>query len=168
MQRLSKLWRFILGKQVISWDILFKLYDTYGFPVELTKEIALLKGFDVDIKWFKKYLDQAKEKSRQATKDVFKRWIDWAKYIHWLPPTKFVWYDQLEVDDAKIIKEFEVDINWQKHKVLVFDKTPFYPEGWGQTADKWEIIIWDKKFFVYDVKKYWWVILHFVKERWWN
>ena len=149
---------------IISWETVFKLYDTYGFPVELTKEIAESKWFKIDIEGFKKLLEEAKNKSRQATKEVFKRWIDWSKYIEGLPPTQFVWYETLELENPKLLKDFEIEINWKKQRILIFDKTPFYAESGWQTWDKWEIILdnWEV-LKIKDVQKVAGVFLHFVE-----
>ena len=143
----------------ISGEILFKLYDTYGFPFELSKEIAEVEKLTVDEKWFKQLLKQAKEKSRQNAKNVFKRWIDWWKYLEWIPPTKFIWYDNLELENPKLLKYFEIEGN----KIYVFDKTPFYAESWWQTADKWKIVLDDGTVLnVIDVQNIWGVYLHFI------
>ncbi len=148
------------GKDLLDWEILFKLYDTYGFPFELSKEIAEAYGLKVDEKWFKQKMLQAKEKSRQSAKDVFKRGIDWAKYLEWIPPTEFVGYDNLQLDNPKLLKYFEVEWN----KIYIFDKTPFYAEWGGQTWDKGQIILDDWTILkVKDVKKVWGVYLHFVE-----
>ena len=155
IERLKSQW-----KDTIEWEIIFKLYDTYGFPFELTKEIAENEWLKVDEKWFKEYMQQAKEKSKANAKDVFKRWIDWAKYLEGIPPTEFVGYEQLELENPKVLKYFEVEWN----KIYIFDKTPFYAEWGGQTADKWEIILDDGKILkVKDVKKFAGVYLHFVE-----
>jgi len=149
---------------VLSGEFVFKLYDTYGFPVELTEEIANLYWIQIDKQWFSELMKQAKEKSRQSTKEVFKRGIDWSKYIQWLPQTKFIWYDELELENPKLLKDFYIELNWKKQRILIFDKTPFYAEWGWQTADKWEIILdnWEK-LKVKDVQKYAWVYLHFVE-----
>jgi alanyl-tRNA synthetase len=148
------------NQDVINWEVVFKLYDTYGFPLELTKEIAENNWLKVDEKWFKEYMQNAKEKSKSNAKDVFKRWIDWAKYLKWIQPTEFIGYDHLELENPKVLKYFEVEGN----KIYIFDKTPFYAESGGQTGDKWEIILDDWKVLkVKDVKKFAWVFLHFVE-----
>ena len=148
------------SEEIIWWDVIFKLYDTYGFPFELTKEIAESEWLKIDEEWFKKYMQQAKEKSKANAKDVFKRWIDWAKYLEGIPPTEFVGYEQLELENPKVLKYFEVDGN----KIYIFDKTPFYAEWGGQTGDKWEIILDDGQTLkVKDVKKFAGVYLHFVE-----
>jgi len=141
-------------KDVLPWEVVFKLYDTYGFPPELTKEIAASKGIKVDEEGFQRLMEKARELSRQGTSAVFKRWIDWSKYVAWLPQTQFVGYDTLELEDAKLLREFEVE-EMPGVKVLVFDKTPFYPEGGGQTGDKGKIVLDDgRELEVIDTQKF--------------
>ena len=149
-----------INSDTIEWEIIFKLYDTYGFPFELTKEITESEWLKIDEKWFKENMQKAKEKSKANAKDVFKRWIDWAKYLEWIQPTEFIGYEHLELENPKVLKYFEVEWN----KIYIFDKTPFYAEWGGQTGDKWEIILDDWKVLkVKDVKKFAGVYLHFVE-----
>jgi alanyl-tRNA synthetase len=61
------------SKEIISGETLFKLYDTYGFPIELSREIAIENGLSIDQLAFKTILEEAREKSRQATQDMFKK-----------------------------------------------------------------------------------------------
>ena len=148
------------GSSKLPWDQIFMLYDTYGFPLEITKEIAATKSIELDLEWYKKALQEAKEKSRQSTKEMFKKWVDWSKYLEWIPQTKFIWYNEFETSDVKLLKDFEV--NWQR--VLIFDKTPFYPEMWGQTWDKWTIELDDwTTVKVINVQTFAGVILHIVE-----
>ncbi len=144
----------------ISWEDVFKLYDTYGFPAELVKEIGEQRWYEVDMENFEKEMEKAREKSREGTKDVFKRWIDRAKYLEWISTTKFVGYENLEVTDFEILKDFEVE----GYRVVVLDKSPFYPESWGQTADTWYIQLDEGNILeVEDVQDYAGIFLHFVK-----
>lgn len=138
----------------------FALYDTYGFPLELTKEIAKESWFTIDETWFYAELEKAKEKSRASTSEKFKKWTDWSKYLEWIPQTEFIWYENLSLDQAKLLKEITLD-DWQN--VLIFDKTPFYPEMWGQMWDFWKITLdnWENKKITW-VQKFAWVILHFI------
>lgn len=147
-------------EKTLDWKKAFVLYDTYGFPFELTKEISYSKGFSINEKWFYEELEKAKEKSRKWAKDFFEKWIDWSVYLEWIPQTEFLWYEDLEVTSPELLKEINVD--WKC--VLIFDKTPFYPEWWWQNADTGEIEFenWQKK-RVYDVQNYDWVFLHFVE-----
>lgn len=145
--------------QLAGKDI-FMLYDTYGFPVELTREIASEKGIKLDEEGFQRSLEEAREKSRQWTKEMFKKGIDRSKYLDGVQPTKFIGYDETNSESQKLIKDFEVE----GQRVLIFDQTPFYAESWGQTWDKGKIILDDgSEVEVIDVKKYEGVFLHFVK-----
>jgi len=141
----------------ISWNDIFKLYDTYGFPIELTREIAKEKWFKIDEKWFEKEMEGQKNKSRESSK--FKQGIDRWKYLQWIPATKFTWYEKLD-EDVKLLKDFKIG----EQRILVFDKSPFYAESGGQTGDNWIVILdsWEK-IEIADVKKYEWIFLHFVK-----
>lgn len=151
----------------LNWKDIFILYDTYWFPVDLTKEIADSKNIEIDLNWFNYELEQAKEKSRIWSKEMFKKWVDWSKYLNKIEITDFLWYDSLQENNSKLLKEIDIELeDWSSKiiKVLIFDKTPFYAESWWQTSDTWTIILDDwRKFEVYDVQKYAWVFLHFVR-----
>jgi alanyl-tRNA synthetase len=136
------------------------LYDTFGFPIELTRELASEKWFQIDEDWFQKEMEQQQERSRKWSKDKFTIDVDRWKHVSGLPATKFVWYQTLESDQINLLKDFEVQ--WQR--ILVFDKTPFYAESGWQVGDKWMIELdnWEKV-KVKEVKKYEWVFLHFVE-----
>lgn len=149
-----------IENETISGEICFKLYDTFGFPLELTKEIWQNQNLKIDEKWFFELMEQAKQKSKNASKDNFKRWENRAKYIEWIEPTQFVWYDNLYLEDAKVLKKFELD----GQQIYIFDKTPFYAESWGQTADKWQIELDNGQILeIKDVQSIAGVYLHFVK-----
>ena len=111
-------------KTELSGEDIFKLYDTYGFPLELTREIAQEHGLCLDEEECQCCIQKAKEKSRQATKEMFKKGTDWSKYLEGVPQTEFIGYEALSFTTPTLLKE--LDINGQK--VLIFDKTPFYPE----------------------------------------
>jgi len=144
----------------LSWDQIFMLYDTYGFPLEITKEIAAAKWVELDLEWYKKALENAKEKSRQSTKAMFQKTADWSKYLEWVPATEFVWYENLEYENVKLLKEIETE---DGQRILIFDKTPFYPEMWWQNWDTWVIVLDDwREVEVISVQKVAWVILHFI------
>ena len=145
--------RTITGKDV------FKLYDTFGFPYELTKELAQEKWLTIDEASFHKALEEQKNRSRQATKGKFSIDIDRSTHIQDLPETIFVGYDSLEDETPTLLKDFEV----KNHRILIFDRTPFYAEWWWQTGDRGVVILdsWEE-LTVQDVKKYEWVFLHFV------
>lgn len=146
-----------------TWPQAFILSDTYGYPVELTKEIILNEygklpqNFDEE---YSKSLEKAKETSRKSASGMFKKGIDRAKHIEGVEPTQFTGYTHLEEDDITILKELDLD----GQKVLILDKSPFYAEGGGQTGDNGIIETNDgRRFDVVDVQKYAGVRLHFVK-----
>ncbi len=148
------------SKKTISGKDIFKLYDTFGFPLELTKEIVEEHWLSLDVKWFEKEMKAQQERSRAWSKDMFKQGIDRASYLQWIPPTIFVWYQTLESDGMKVLKDFE--IAWQR--ILVFDKTPFYAESGGQIWDRGVVELDDgKEVNVVQVQKYNWIFLHFVE-----
>jgi len=163
-------WKTILDEMIakekknknntLSWKDVFKLYDTYGFPMELTKEIATENGLNINENEYKEATNTAKENSRKATKEMFKKWIDRSKHLEWIPQTKFVWYDNFSISDIKLLKDFTVD----NQRVLIFDKTPFYPEMGWQMWDKWKIQLDDwSEIKVINVQTFAWVILHIVE-----
>ncbi|MEE3407487.1 MAG: alanine--tRNA ligase, partial [Candidatus Cryptobacteroides sp.] len=109
----------------------FVLYDTYGFPIDLTELIATEKGYKVDLEGFNAELQKQKERARNATSNEFG---DWTEY-HSGEDVEFVGYDCTTVEEASLIKQRTVK---QKNKVyyqLVFDRTPFYAEMGGQVGD---------------------------------
>lgn len=144
----------------ITWEDAFKLYDTYWFPFEITKEICNEKNIFVDEKWFNKALEDQKEKSRNASKNFLAKDIDRSKYLEWVVPTKFIGYDTSSTTESKIIKDFVVD----EQRVLIFDKTPFYAESGGQASDFWKVIMEDwSELEIINAIKYEGVFLHLVK-----
>lgn len=156
---LDELIKWASKKTILGKDI-FKLYDTFGFPLELTKEILEEHGLSVDVQWFEKEMEAQQERSRAWSKDMFKQWIDRASYLQWIPPTKFIGYETMESDDIQLLKDFEVW--WQR--ILVFDSTPFYAESWGQIWDRGVITLdGGKKVNIVQVQKYNWIFLHFVE-----
>lgn len=147
-------------KKTISWADAFKLYDTFGFPVELTKEIAMEAKCTVDEIWFAKEMGAQQQRSRAGSKNMFTQDVDRSKYIIDLPATKFVWYDTMKADKTKLLKDFEVG----GQRILVFDQTPFYAESGWQISDS-GIVVLDSgdQLHIKEVKKYEWVFLHFVQ-----
>jgi alanyl-tRNA synthetase len=105
-------------------------------------------------------MEEAREKSRQGTKDMFKKGTDWSKHLEWVSATQFVGYGELEIENPKLVKDLDID----GQRVLIFDKTPFYAESGGQTGDYGTVTLDDwTTVTIQDVKKYEWVFLHFVK-----
>ena len=144
----------------IAWADIFKLYDTFGFPYELTAELAQEKWLTIDKAGFRIALEEQKTRSREATKGKFTMDIDRSTHIQWVPATQFVWYESLSLVQPNLLKDF--DVNGQR--VLIFDRTPMYAEGWWQTGDRGVVTLDSgEELTIQDVKKYEWVFLHFVE-----
>ena len=143
--------------QVISGKLAFELYDRYGFPLDLTQLIASENNLKIDIEEFHESLaDQQKKSKIDAVKD----YGDWIT-IKEDDVQEFIGYDHLE---AKIsITKYRSIINKGKEAFqLIFNLTPFYPEGGGQVGDTGQIENNIEKLFIKDTKKENGVIVHFV------
>ena len=135
------------GKTTISGVDAFTLYDTYGFPLDLTELILREHGMDADIEEFNVEMQKQKERARNAAAVETGDWV-----ILKEGETEFVGYDFFEYD-AEIIRYRQVK---QKNKVLyqiVLDKTPFYAEMGGQVGDTGWLINGDEKIVVIDTKR---------------
>ncbi len=144
--------------KVLNGRQAFELYDTYGFPIDLTRLIAREKGWTVDEKGFEKALQEQKERSR---KDAAKAVGDWTVLVE--APTSFVGYDQLDVDDARVVKYRTVQAKGQPQYHVVLNKTPFYPEGGGQVGDTGWLYFGEEKVRVVDTKKENDLIIHYLE-----
>ena len=118
-------------KRVISGVDAFTLYDTYGFPIDLTELIAKEHGFAVELEEFEKELKKQKERSRNATAKEEGDWIEITPHAS----TEFLGYDQTAVEECRIARYRTVKIKGKESYHLVFDKTPFYAESGGQVGD---------------------------------
>ena len=114
------------GVKEISGEDAFMLYDTYGFPIELTIEYAEDNKITVDLDGFKECMKKQKETSRNARENVESMKSQNEEYINFTKESKFIGYDNLE-SESKVIKVFDNGI--------VLDKTPFYATMGGQVAD---------------------------------
>ena len=109
----------------------FRLYDTYGFPIDLTELIAAEKGFKVDLDGFQVELGKQKDRARNATANSFG---DWTVY-HEGEDVEFLGYDVTTVEDALLLKSRTVVQKNKEMLQLVFDRTPFYGEMGGEIGD---------------------------------
>ena len=116
--------------KVIAGADAFKLYDTFGFPIDLTDLIATENGYTVDHEGFKAELQKQKERARNATANEFG---DWTEYFP--GESRFVGYDKLVVTGTKLLKQRTVVQKNKEMLQLVFDVTPFYGEMGGEVGD---------------------------------
>jgi alanyl-tRNA synthetase len=146
--------------RIVIGSIAFELYDTFGFPLDLTQLIAKEYGWLVDIEAFNLELQAQKARSRAASEVTTD---DWKVLIDGNVET-FVGYDQTE-NEVKITRIRKVDS--KKDGILyqiVLDNTPFYPEGGGQVGDKGTLISANETIEIIDTKKENNLILHFTKQ----
>ena len=146
-------------KDTIDGTSVFELYDTFGFPLDLTSLIAREQKLSIDTKGFNLNLEEQKNRSRKATSVDVQDWIA----VTDTPNSGFNGYDFLE-SDVKIIKYREVKQKGKLLYQLVLNQTPFYPEGGGQVGDQGILTKEEKKIFIFDTKKENNLILHLTKE----
>lgn len=146
-----------LSKPVIPGDAVFELYDTYGFPDDLTDLLAREKGFNVDKEGFKAALALQKKRSR---KDAAKEVGDWHT-IH-DGEVEFVGYDTLLVESTQVLKHRTVVVKKKNQYQLVLATTPFYAESGGQAGDRGELVIDGEVIKVVDTQKENDLIIHIV------
>ena len=121
--------------KVISGVDAFTLYDTFGFPIDLSELIARENGYTIDLGEFNVELEKQKERARNATAVEAG---DWVELLH-DAGTEFVGYDVLEAD-ARIVKYRTVKAKGKEQIQIVLDRTPFYAEMGGEVGDTGEII----------------------------
>ncbi|MFZ4106985.1 alanine--tRNA ligase [Flavobacterium sp.] len=159
LQLLDKVISESNGK-IIQGEKAFELYDTFGFPIDLTALILREKGFELDEAGFTAAMQEQKNRSRAASEVSTE---DWSVLIPGNVET-FVGYDQTE-NEVKITRIRKVDS--KKDGVLyqiVLDNTPFYPEGGGQVGDKGTLVSANETIEIIDTKKENNLILHFAKQ----
>ncbi|HEY3430433.1 MAG TPA: alanine--tRNA ligase [Cyclobacteriaceae bacterium] len=156
LRTLEKGLKRIEGLKAITGEQAFELYDTYGFPLDLTSLIARERGFTVDEEGFK--VEMEKQKSRSKA-DASKETGDWI-LIGDDAKTEFIGYDFLDAD-VKIIKYRKLKVKNKDVYQLVFDKTPFYAESGGQVGDTGYIESTGEKISITDTKKENELIVHF-------
>ncbi|MFC4766850.1 alanine--tRNA ligase [Effusibacillus consociatus] len=147
------------GKTVIPGEDVFRLYDTYGFPIDLTEDIAFENGLTVDREGFEKSLQEQRERARAARKDVSSMQVQNTVFeeLGELVST-FIGYTELASSGKvlAIIKDGAIVKSAQEGDVVdvVLDHTPFYAESGGQVADKGIISVGEKaQLQVLDVQK---------------
>gem|GEM_PF-531374 len=111
-------------KKTIEGSDLFLLYDTFGFPIDLSRELAENNDLTIDEIAFEEEMSKAKKRSKQSASNKFNKDIDRASHLQGVSPTEFIGYDRLEYENPLLIKQLFID---DQH-IMIFDKTPFYAE----------------------------------------
>ena len=146
------------GEKVFSGADAFKLYDTFGFPIDLTVEMVEEEGMTVDREGFDKLMEEQRlraRKAREALGDLGWAGIEFGSDV---PASEFVGYDSGRIEDAKVVAivaegELVDEIVAGVEAAVVLDRTPFYAEMGGQVADHGVICVGQTGFEVTDVQK---------------
>ena len=147
------------GEKVFSGEDAFKLYDTYGFPMDLTLEMVEEQGMTLDEKAFHQLMEEQRQrarKAREALGDLGWAGVEFGKDV---PETEFVGYDNTAIDGARVValvveNEQAEELMPGVEGIVVLDKTPFYAEMGGQVADHGTITTQSgAQFQVTDVQK---------------
>jgi alanyl-tRNA synthetase len=147
-----------LSGDVISGETIFKLYDTYGFPVDLTRDIAIERGLKLDMVGFEREMEAQRARAQSASKFD----ADYQNVVAIQGRTEFTGYEQ-ERDRARITAIYRnlqepvqelVGGGSEQTAVIVLDRTPFYAESGGQVGDTGELVTANARFEVTDTKKH--------------
>ena len=147
------------GKELISGKDAFVLYDTFGFPIDLTELIAREQGVGVDLKAFEEELAAQKARSRNAAAVDTDDWVE----LFPLPQSEFTGYDTL-TEEVKIARYRRVTSKGKTTYQLVFDKTPFYGNSGGQVGDTGTIESINEKIDIVATEKENGLIIHIVNQ----
>jgi alanyl-tRNA synthetase len=139
-----------VNNKIIAGADAFELYDTYGFPIDLTRLMAIEKGWSVDEQGFSKALEEQKKRSRS---DATKTTGDWITVKESSSLPAFEGYDQDELKEAKLIKYRTIEDRDGVYYQLVLDRTTFYPEGGGEVGDTGKLIFGNESIVVKDMIK---------------
>jgi alanyl-tRNA synthetase len=150
-----------LSSNTISGPVIFKLYDTFGFPVDLTADVARERGLEIDLASFEAEMEAQKTRARASSQfGVVSKKFNLDGYI----ATKFLGYDHNSTA-AKVIAILQNDtlintLDNDDQSIVVLDQTPFYAESGGQVGDTGALTIGDSLFEVSDTQKQSGVYLH--------
>ena len=147
------------NQPIIAGNAVFELYDTYGFPVDLTSLIAREYGLSIDEQAFDKELQIQKDRSRAATAVETADWVQ----VNPDETTEFIGYDHTSAE-VRIIKYRKVSQKQKDFFQLVLNQTPFYPEGGGQVGDKGILRNETSTISIFDTKKENNLIIHLTEK----
>ncbi|WKN41990.1 alanine--tRNA ligase [Tunicatimonas pelagia] len=159
LRKLDQIKEEYQDEKEIPGAVAFELYDTFGFPFDLTALIARESGYSVDESGFKQEMEEQKSRSKAATSTDTGDWTVLLEEVE----TTFVGYDTL-TSEAKIVKYRQVQEKKSSYYQLVLDKTPFYAEGGGQVGDTGALESANEQIFIFDTKKENNLIVHFTKK----
>lgn len=123
----------LIKNENISGEHAFRLYDTFGFPIDLTELIAKERGLTVDVEGYKVFLQEQKDRSRKAAETTKDDWVV-LRQSQEGTETEFLGYDVLTTE-SQILRYRKVEEKKKQFFQLVLDKTPFYAESGGQVGD---------------------------------
>ncbi|HTN16737.1 MAG TPA: alanine--tRNA ligase, partial [Chitinophagaceae bacterium] len=144
------------SEQTINGKEAFELYDTYGFPIDLTRLIASENKLSVDETAFEAEMKQQKDRSRAATAIDTEDWI----VVNEVPKTNFIGYDDLLVE-TRVARYRKVKAKGKEQFQIVLETTPFYAESGGQVGDKGQLVMNNEQLTITDTKKENDLIIHF-------
>lgn len=147
------------GSAQLTGSAVFELYDTFGFPFDLTDLIARENNISVDEVGFNEELTKQKDRSRAATAIETDDWVQ----VHPDTTTKFIGYDE-QTAPIELIKYRKVTQKQKTFYQLVFNQTPFYPEGGGQVGDTGFIVNEAESITIFDTKKENNLIIHLAEK----
>lgn len=149
------------GAKIIDGNFAFELYDTFGFPIDLTELMAREKGLAVDMEGFNRALEEQKKRSRAATAIDTGDWV----MVSDDRETDFVGYDFTEVE-TEIVKYRKIKAKGKEQYQLVLSQTPFYAESGGQVGDTGKLLDENQQFAIEinDTKKENGLIVHFTEQ----
>ncbi len=144
--------------RTIPGEDAFRLYDTYGFPVDLTADIARERGMGVDMAGFERAMERQRARARAASKFESRTQLP-AEIASKLPPTQFLGYETLEARDCKVLAILRdgraLDaLAPGETAAIILDRTPFYAESGGQVGDTGALEHADGRFIVSDTQKF--------------
>jgi alanyl-tRNA synthetase len=153
--------RFETNDRIINGEFAFELYDTFGFPIDLTELMAREKGWTVDMEGFEAELQKQKTRSRAATAIDTGDWV----IVNEDEEVEFIGYDELETE-CKVLRYRKVTAKGKDQYQLVLNRTPFYAESGGQVGDTGKLEDRSRLFEypVTDTKKENGLIVHFFDE----